>query len=287
MVRASLVVVLTLLASCGGEREQRAPAMSETTPSTSEAASSADETREPVSPSSKPFFVGRWASEAANCREASWVITERELQTPGEVTCRFHRVRRTTRGAEVEATCFAEGPPEQWTMQFAYAQSARALLIEDAPFADIGLVRCDDSAFPLDSSSENSGEANEPFAKGPRGAANVLKKYYELLTAGRFEDASQLWTPSERGSAQQASEQDVAQYESDDVHIGEPGRIEGAAGSLYISIPVQIHVAREAGEDVHLSGEATLRRSNDVPGTTPEQRSWRIVRIELQPAAGG
>lgn len=141
MSRVPLIVTLILLASCGREPEQAA----QTTPaasSASEVASSGRSSTDAGGPST-PFFVGRWASEEANCREAPWVITAEELQTPGEVTCRFQRVTRTERGADVEATCYAEGPPEQWTLRFAYAQSARALLIENAPFNDIGLVRCD------------------------------------------------------------------------------------------------------------------------------------------------
>lgn len=274
MSRAPLIVTLILLVSCGQESEQTMqppPAA----PSASEVASSAGSARVGDGPS-MPFFVGQWASEEANCREASWVITAEELQTPGEVTCRFRRVTRTERGADVEATCYAEGPPEQWTLRFAYAQSARALLIENAPFNDIGLVRCDEAA--------DTPEGDEGRAKGPRGATDVLRNYYGLLAAERFDDASQLWTPSERANAMRSSEQNVEQYERYDVEIGEPGRLEGAAGSLYISIPVRIHATRKAGEEVHLSGDATLRRSNDVPGATPEQLSWRIVRIELQPA---
>jgi hypothetical protein len=265
-----------VLVSCGREYEQPTPATPGAS-SASEVVRSNGSATDAGSPST-PFFVGRWASEEANCRAASWVITTKELQTPGEVTCRFQRVTRTERGADVEATCYAEGPPEQWTLKFAYAQSARALLIENAPFADIGLVRCDESAV--------ASADDEVSAKGPRGAADVLRNYYELLAAERFENASLLWMPNERASAMQSSEQNVAQYERYDVEIGEPGRIEGAAGSLYISIPVRIQATRKTGEDVHLSGEATLRRSNDVPGATPEQLSWRIVRIELQPSNG-
>ena len=41
---------------------------------------------------------------------------------------------------------------------------------------------------------------------------------------------------------------------------------------------------RRAGAEARWRGEATLRRSNDVPGATAEQRAWRIERIELRPA---
>ncbi len=275
MSRVPLIVTLIVLVSCGRESEQPAPAPPGAS-SASEVVRSNGSATDAGSPST-PFFVGRWASEETNCREASWVITTEELQTPGEVTCRFQRVTRTERGADVDATCYAEGPPEQWTLTFAYAQSARALLIENAPFNDIGLVRCDESAAAL--------AGDGVSAKGSRGAADVLRKYYELLAAGRFEDASLLWTPNERASAMQSSEENVAQYERYDVEIGEPGRIEGAAGSLYISIPVRIQATRKTGEEVRVSGEATLRRSNDVPGATPEQLSWHVMRIELRSAA--
>jgi hypothetical protein len=269
MNRAPLTVALILLVSCGQQSEQRVQTPSPP-PSASEVARSDSATA--ADAQSQPFFVGRWASEEANCRDASWVITAEELRTPGEVTCRFQRVTRTAPGFDAEATCFAEGPPKQWTLKFAYAESARALLIENAPFNDIGLVRCDDP--------ENVPEAEAAAAKGPQGAAAVLRSYYELLTAERFEDASQLWTPSERANAVRSSEQVAAQYERYDVEIGEPGRMEGAAGSLYISVPVRIRATRKGGEDLSLSGDATLRRVNDVPGATPEQLSWRIVRIE-------
>lgn len=119
-------------------------------------------------------------------------------------------------------------------------------------------------------------------AKGAKGAVEVLSNYYDLLKTGRLDDASQLWSPPD-ATALRLSEQSLSDYQSREVDIGEPGRIEGAAGSLYISIPIQID-AHKAGEDVHLSGEATLRRVNDVPGATPEQLSWRITRIDLQPA---
>lgn len=282
MVRVSLIILLSFLASCGQPPQEQS---STTPPTPSSAPASSADSPKPAGASSNLFFAGRWASEAANCRELSWTISEHGLQTPGEVNCRFHRVTPTPRGAEVEATCTAEGPPQEWKLQFAYAESARALLIENAPFADIGLIRCDDSA-PSDSTSSSAhAGGDDPVAKSARGAANVVNKYYELLNAGRSDEASRLWTPGDQASGLQSSQQSAADYAKHEVQIGEPGRIEGAAGSLYMSIPVQIRATRKSGEAAPLTGEVTLRRSNNVPGATPEQLSWRIFRIELQPAA--
>ena len=88
-----------------------------------------------------PFYVGRWAAKLEMCADAAWVITRREISTPGEVHCRLGEAAGAG-PVEVEATCTAEGPPKPWRLRFAYAQSARALLVENGPFADIGLVRC-------------------------------------------------------------------------------------------------------------------------------------------------
>ncbi|HEU4625091.1 MAG TPA: hypothetical protein VFS52_10035 [Steroidobacteraceae bacterium] len=127
-----------------------------------------------------------------------------------------------------------------------------------------------------------------PFtATSAQGAANVLQTYYALIGAGRYDEAWRLWTQAGEGSGMSAEAfaASFAPYESYNANIGAPGRIEGAAGSLYVSVPVQIYGRRKSGEPVHMLGSATLRRSNDVPGSTAEQRAWHIYRIDLQPSA--
>ena len=39
----------------------------------------------------------------------------------------------------------------------------------------------------------------------------------------------------------------------------------------------------KTGETVNELGSATLRRSNNVDGTTPEQRLWRIETFDTKP----
>jgi hypothetical protein len=48
---------------------------------------------------------------------------------------------------------------------------------------------------------------------------------------------------------------------------------------------VQVYGRRKDGRELHELGSVTLRRVNDVPGSTPEQRLWRITEVELTPAA--
>jgi len=121
-----------------------------------------------------------------------------------------------------------------------------------------------------------------------QGAANVVQIYYALISEGRYENAWRLWTEGGHGSGMTADafSKGFAAFASYNANIGAPGEIEGAAGSLYVSVPVQVYGRRKSGEPVYLLGQATLRRVNDVPGSTPEQREWHISRIELKPTPG-
>ena len=118
-----------------------------------------------------------------------------------------------------------------------------------------------------------------------QGAGNVMQIYYALIAEGQYEKAWRLWTQSGQGSGltSTAFATSFAAYSSYNANIGKPGAIEGAAGSLFVTVPVQIYARRKSGEEVHQLGEATLRRVNDVPGSTPEQREWHIFKIDLQP----
>lgn len=61
-------------------------------------------------------------------------------------------------------------------------------------------------------------------------------------------------------------------------HVGTPGRIEGAAGSRYVDVPLTVDLATPTAP-IRLRGIATLRRAV-VDGASDVQRSWRIVRIQ-------
>lgn len=129
-----------------------------------------------------------------------------------------------------------------------------------------------------------------PVAEGPitptsaQGAAQVVQSYYALLESGRRAEAWQLWSKGApaRAADAEAFARQFDRYADYHAQIGGPGEIEGAAGSLFVEVPVVIYGRLKTGEAVHQSGVATLRRVNDVPGSTAEQRSWRIQQIELK-----
>lgn len=121
--------------------------------------------------------------------------------------------------------------------------------------------------------------------KGAEGAIALLQDYAALIEQGRFARARRLWSDSGRasGMSEQAFAQSLGGYVEIRADVGAPGRMEGAAGSIFVEIPIRFHGKRAGGSSFSSVGTATLRRVNDVPGSTPEQRQWRIYRLELQP----
>lgn len=143
---------------------------------------------------------------------------------------------------------------------------------------------------PAPGASGGLPDDRRPLSEGPitptsaQGAAQVLQTYYALLESGRQAEAWKLWSDGSPGRAAdaQAFARQFDRYADYHAQIGAPGVIEGAAGSLFIEVPVVVYGRLKSGEEVHQSGAATLRRVNDVPGSTVEQRCWRIHQIELK-----
>ncbi|HYG26196.1 MAG TPA: hypothetical protein VD906_04755 [Caulobacteraceae bacterium] len=111
-----------------------------------------------------------------------------------------------------------------------------------------------------------------------RSAAKVLTAaYFRELQRGNLRDAHLIWSGDPA-----PFEAQMATYVGYQVRIGEPGRVEGAAGSLYVSVPIEI-----VGDVIAQSGEVILRRPNtpDLPKGVIPQVAWQIQRIDLKPAA--
>lgn len=108
-------------------------------------------------------------------------------------------------------------------------------------------------------------------------AAQVVQHYGALIEQRRWTEGWTLWT-------------DAANFKSfegnfrtwSDVHleIGAPGDMEGAAGSIYVTVPANFYGHLRTGQQARLNASASLRRVNDVPGSTAEQRRWHIERID-------
>jgi len=123
-----------------------------------------------------------------------------------------------------------------------------------------------------------------PFSEtSAQGAANVLQSYFALIEQRRFGEAWRLWSDEGRasGASEAAFGARFAGYREYHANIGAPGEIEGAAGSLYVEVPVQVYGRRADGTPFSAAGPATLRRVNDVPGSTQAQRRWHIASIAI------
>lgn len=127
-------------------------------------------------------------------------------------------------------------------------------------------------------------------AGGAGGAVAVIRAYYAAIGDSSYGEAYHYWASG--GAASKRTPEEFARGFVDTrsvrVRTGSAGRIEGAAGSRYIEIPVTVDAVTSAGAHQRFSGSYVLRRAV-VPGATPEQRSWRIYTATLQrsPQGGG
>ena len=124
--------------------------------------------------------------------------------------------------------------------------------------------------------------ANEPACgPAPRSGAAAkaaIERYYSAINARDFPTAWQAWRPN--GAPKQTYEQFVrgfAQTRRANVTVGTPGPLEGAAGSIYITVPVTIDAQVANGRRQRFVGNYTLRQS-DLETT----QGWRIISGDLK-----
>lgn len=147
--------------------------------------------------------------------------------------------------------------------------------------AACGTERTAPSPASSDSASEGARDrsAEIPAAVGP---AAVLREYYAAISAREYRRAYLLWGDSGRLSNQTYDEfrAGFERTASVDVRVGEPGRIEGAAGSRYVEVPVELEATLHSGAAQRFTGSYTLRRSV-VDGATDAQRQWHIYSADM------
>jgi hypothetical protein len=121
--------------------------------------------------------------------------------------------------------------------------------------------------------------------KSAEGAGQVVQRYGGLLEQRKVAEARKLW--GDGGKASGLSEaQFIAAYDKyATIHseVGKPTDMEGAAGSSYITVPFHLYGTLKGGGAFNMVGPLTLRRVNDVPGSTEAQRRWHIEKSGLKP----
>ena len=125
-------------------------------------------------------------------------------------------------------------------------------------------------------SSANDG-AHDDAHDDAQAAADVVRRYYAAIDAREFRRAYALWGGDGAASGQTfaAFARGFAETAHVEADVGAPGRVEGAAGSRYVEVPVTVRAVTRAGAEQRFAGRYTLRRSV-VDGATPAQRRWHI-----------
>ena len=128
-----------------------------------------------------------------------------------------------------------------------------------------------------------------PFSdKSAQGAAQVVQRYFALVEERKYGAARLLWDRGGDASGKSKADfaADFGRYRDYHAEIGAPGRMEGAAGSSYVEVPVQLYGHLKDGTPFRRPAKVTLRRVNDVPGSTAEQRRWHISDLATDLGGG-
>ncbi|WP_205123546.1 hypothetical protein, partial [Cognatilysobacter lacus] len=112
----------------------------------------------------------------------------------------------------------------------------------------------------------------------PQAAAAAVSTYFALLDAGRTAEADAMWGDATQAAAFRADLAALGKYAG---RVDSPGKLEAAAGSMYVTVAVHFVPAPSVPNPRPRMGEVVVRRVNDVPGSTEAQRRWHIERIDV------
>jgi hypothetical protein len=115
-----------------------------------------------------------------------------------------------------------------------------------------------------------------------RGAEEVVRAYYAAINDRDYQRAYDAWGadgPPGRPTVR-AFASGFARTDSVNVVLGAPGRIEGAAGSRYVSIPVRVRAFEHGIGLREYVGSYVVRRSV-VPGSDAANRAWHLYTARL------
>jgi hypothetical protein len=128
-----------------------------------------------------------------------------------------------------------------------------------------------------------------PSAKAPADADSVgdpvaiVREYYAAIRAHDFLRAYRMWEASGQRNVRSYAQFEAGfdSTESVDVKTGAPGRVEGAAGSRFVTVPVEIDSRLRNGVPQRFTGTYTLRRVA-VPDASDAQRRWHLYAANVR-----
>lgn len=111
-------------------------------------------------------------------------------------------------------------------------------------------------------------------------AVQVVRDYYAAVSRHDYRRAYALWHGT---LSYPAFVRGYAKTRSVTVHFVPPFETDGAMGSVYTELKVRVDARLTDGHAQHFTGSYTLRRVNDVDGSTTAQRHWHIESAKLKP----
>jgi len=112
-------------------------------------------------------------------------------------------------------------------------------------------------------------------------AVAVVRDYYRAIASHDYDRAYASWGSSgPPGQTRAKFIQGFADTASVNATTGTPSRIEGAAGSRYIEVPIAITSTAKSGTVQRFVGSYTLRRSV-VDGASPQDRVWHLDHASI------
>jgi hypothetical protein len=117
----------------------------------------------------------------------------------------------------------------------------------------------------------------------PSAAKQAVVDYYAAIDAGEYAKAYALWSDEGAASGQtfQHFSGGYANTRSVRAVVGEPTDQEGAAGSRYIQVPVELSASQRDGSERRYRGRFTLR-AVVADGASQEQRHWHLASAEME-----
>lgn len=159
----------------------------------------------------------------------------------------------------------------------------------EQPATEVANAAAPEATPPTNGDQAEPPRASLPEPKGPidpkrvEAAGQIVQHYGALVEQDRFLPAERLWNNIE--AARSFAVALDAKFKDVHLEIGELGATEGAAGSIYTTVPVTFYGTSERGKPLRMPAAVILRRVNDVPGSTERQRRWHIERIEWKAVA--
>jgi hypothetical protein len=146
-------------------------------------------------------------------------------------------------------------------------------------------VRSDGAEWRISAYEAATASATDSTATDANAAADVIRRYYAAINARDFRRAYTLWSGGGAASRQTLDEFSAgfARTARVRVEVGKPGRVDPAAGSRYVEIPVVVRAVTDSGDEQQFKGPYVLRRGV-VDGASADERRWQIYSANLVPS---